>query len=323
MSLEHPHTPLTDLPAEGERPVKMWKPFNITVDEHYKFVPRHWCARFFSYLIKMIAAAFFACFNFIAYGFTVKGKKNFKGIHGGAVTICNHVQGMDCSLVVEAVAPKNLYYPTIKTNLELAFLRWPIKFCGGIPIPESPKALRVFNGVIQELLKRGNYVHVYPEGVLFPYYLKGIRQFHRGAFKYAYDAGVPVVPMVITFRERRGLRKLTNRKPLISMTVLEPVYPDTSKHARAEIERLMFVCYEKMADFFDEHSMPVPPSKGEGASGGGHAVGSASSIAGENPGGSAQKGTKPAAQTEGRKQAPSTDSHNGNSPVFQRAETKL
>lgn len=258
MSLEHPHTPLTDLPAEGEQPVKMWKPFHITVDEHYKFIPRHWCARFFSYLIKMIAAAFFACFNFIAYGFTVKGKKNFKGIPGGAVTICNHVQGVDCSLVVEAVAPKNLYYPTIKTNLELAFLRWPIKFCGGMPIPESPKALRVFNGVIQELLKRGNYVHVYPEGILFPYYLKGIRQFQRGAFKYAYDADVPVVPMVITFRERRGLRRITNRKPLITMTVLEPVYPDTSKRARPEIERLLFECYEKMADFFDEHSMPVP-----------------------------------------------------------------
>ena len=47
----------------------------------------------------------------------------------------------------------------------------------GLPIPETPKALRVFNGVIGELLSRGNYVHVYPEGVLYPYYLKGIRSF--------------------------------------------------------------------------------------------------------------------------------------------------
>ena len=62
----------------------------------------------------------------------------------------------------------------------------------------------------------------------------------------------------LTFRERRGLRRITNRKPLITMTVLEPVYSDTSKRARPEIERLLFECYEKMADFFDEHSMPVP-----------------------------------------------------------------
>ena len=110
----------------------------------------------------------------------------------------------------------------------------------------------------QHFVGWGNYVHVYPEGILFPYYLKGIRQFQRGAFKYAYDADVPVVPMVITFRERRGLRRITNRKPLITMTVLEPVYPDTSKRARPESERLLFECYEKMADFFDEHSMPVP-----------------------------------------------------------------
>lgn len=265
MSLEHPHIPLEEIPAEGEAPVKLWKPFKIDVDEHFKFIPRRKLTRFYSYVIKMIAVAFFTCYNFLLYGFRVKGRKNFKGIKGGAVTVCNHVQGLDCSFVVQAIAPKNLYYPTVKTNLELAGLRWLIRACGGIPIPETPKALRVFNGVVQELLARGNYVHVYPEGILYPYYLKGIRKFHRGAFKYAYDGNVPVVPMVITFRERKGLRKLLNRKPLPTMTVLEPIYPDTSQKAHPEIERMLLQCYEAMSDYFDEHSIPCPAETGHAA----------------------------------------------------------
>ena len=255
MSLEHPHTPLEEIPADGEEPVHLWKPFHIKVDENYRFIPRRKISRLVSYLLKMIAVGFFTCYNWVCYGFRVLGKQNFKNIRGGAVTVCNHVQGLDCSFVVQAIAPKNLYYPTVKSNLELAGIRWLIRACGGIPIPETPKALRVFNGVVQELLRRGNYVHVYPEGVLYPYYLKGIRKFHRGAFKYAYDGGVPVVPMVITFRERKGLRKFINRKPLPTLTVLEPIYPDTTRKAKAEIADMMLCCYENMSDYFDEHSI--------------------------------------------------------------------
>lgn len=255
MSLEHPHIPLEEYPEENEKPVKLWKPFHINVDENYRFIPRGWVRIFLSYLLKMVAVVVFTCYNKLFYGFRVRGRKNFKKVKGGMVTICNHVQGMDCSFVVQAVAPRNLFYPTIKTNLELWGLRWLIKVCGGLPIPETPKALRVFNTCIQELLARGNVVHVYPEGVLFPYYLKGIRKFHRGAFKYAYDGNVPVVPMVITFRKQKGLRKLLNKKPLPTMTVLEPVYPDTTKKAKAEIEHVMFRCYEAMSDYFDEHSI--------------------------------------------------------------------
>lgn len=256
MSLEHPHTPLEEAPSGEEAPVHLWKPFHINVDEHYHFIPRRKLSRLLSYAVKMAAVGLFFCYNRLFYGFRVRGRENFKGIQGGAVTVCNHVQGLDCSFVVQAIAPKNLYYPTVKTNLELAGLRWLIRACGGLPIPETPKALRVFNGVIQELLSRGNYVHVYPEGILYPYYLKGIRKFHRGAFKYAYDGCVPIVPMVITFRKRRGLRKLLNRKPLPTLTVLEPIYPDVSRKAKAEINDMMFRCYEMMSDYFDEHSIP-------------------------------------------------------------------
>ena len=61
--------------------------------------------------------------------------------------------------------------------------------------------------------------------------------------------------MVITFREQKGLRKLLNRKPLPTLTVLEPIYPDTSRKAKAEINAMMQLCYESMSDYFDEHSL--------------------------------------------------------------------
>ena len=79
MSLEHPHRPLEEMPAQGEEPVHLWKPFHIRVDEHYNFIPRRKIARFYSYVLKMIAVGFFFCYNRIFYGFRVRGRKILRG----------------------------------------------------------------------------------------------------------------------------------------------------------------------------------------------------------------------------------------------------
>lgn len=261
MSEKKKHTPVVAYPPKDARTIPLWAPFHIKIDENYHFVPKSRLKRFFSYLLKQIVTILAVFYNKLFFGLKIVGREKLQHIKGGMVTICNHVHVLDCSMVVQAISPRNMFIPTIKSNLEIFLLRHVIKTLGGIPIPQTPNALKSFNEHLTELLKRGNVVHVYPEGILYPYYTKGIRRFRRGAFKFAYDADVPVVPMVITFRKSRGWRKLTNRCPLLTLTVLDPIYPDTSHSAREEVNQLMDTCFEAMYDHFDKCSEPMEISK--------------------------------------------------------------
>lgn len=75
---------------------------------------------------------------------------------------------------------------------------------------------------------KGGSVHFFPEGYLSPY-CREIRPFQRGAFLFAYDCGVPIVPFVITYREPLPLRRLLRRCPSLTLQILPPVYPDLQR----------------------------------------------------------------------------------------------
>lgn len=94
-----------------------------------------------------------------------------------------------------------------------------------------------FSDAVGEAVRRGQIVQIYPEGVLRFYY-PGIRRFKNGAFAYAYDNNVPLLPSVITYAQPTGLHRLFKRKPCLRLTVLPPVYPDVSRPKRDEIARL-------------------------------------------------------------------------------------
>lgn len=97
-------------------------------------------------------------------------------------------------------------------------------------------------------------MQIYPEGVLRFYY-PGIRRFKNGAFAYAYDNNVPLLPSVITYAQPTGLHRLFKRKPCLRLTVLPPVYPDVSRPKRDEIARLRAVCTRQMTDFYRRNSL--------------------------------------------------------------------
>lgn len=63
---------------------------------------------------------------------------------------------------------------------------------------------------------------------------------------FAYDAVVPLVPMVLTYREARGIRSLFRKKPLLHLEILKPVYPDVKNKRSHEIGRLLEKCRSEM-----------------------------------------------------------------------------
>lgn len=234
-----------------EHVVKMWTPFNIKVDENYKFIPTNKMYIKFTNGFKGFALAVLKAYNKLIYNLKVEGVENLKEVEDkGFISVCNHVNFIDCSMIAIALNRKDLSVTAIKENFEIPFVRHLVKGLGAIPIPRSLKARRKFEEAVAELLKENHIVHFYPEGVLFPYY-NGIRSFHRGAFLYAVKNNVPIVPLVVTYY--KSDRKLI-KTPNAVISILPPVYCNcdlTERERIADLKERVAECMEKKFDECD------------------------------------------------------------------------
>lgn len=161
---------------------------------------------------------------FALWGWQVCGKEHLNGLPGGAVTVCNHVHPLDCVRLACALFSHEMYFLSLKANLELPVAGRLVRLLGGLPLPETAAAGVHLSRTIRTLLGQGALVQIYPEGVLVPY-CSTLRPFARGAFCYAADSGAPVLPCVLVPRPRTGWRRFTGKKPLLQLVILPPVYP--------------------------------------------------------------------------------------------------
>ena len=61
---------------------------------------------------------------------------------------------------------------------------------------------------------------------------------------------VPILPLVITFRERKGLYRLFGKSdtPLMTINILEPVFPQTGARRKEEVIRMRKEAHAKMVE---------------------------------------------------------------------------
>jgi 1-acyl-sn-glycerol-3-phosphate acyltransferase len=78
---------------------------------------------------------------------------------------------------------------------------------------------------IEEYLKKGESVFVFPEGTFTPE--EGVRPFQLGAFRSAVETGAPVIPVSLA-GTRRFLRDRTwlPRPTKVTITLSAPIYPE-------------------------------------------------------------------------------------------------
>lgn len=162
----------------------------------------------------------------------------------GMVVTCNHVHWLDCTMMAELLWPRRAYFITLQSNLELPLIRHLVRLLGGIPIPRNRRMLPQFHKEVLCALESGAAVPIYPEGELHPYDTS-LYDFKKTAFALAYDAGVPVLPMCVTYRKGKGLFRL-KRRPCLTAHVLKPVFPDRSKSRREEVDRMCEEVFTQM-----------------------------------------------------------------------------
>ena len=141
---------------------------------------------------------------------------------------------------------KKEYYTTQEESFEIPFVRKLIKLLRAVPIPHEIKNKPYFKNALTGALKDNCFIHFYPEAALWPYYNK-LRNFKNGAFYYAVENNVSILPMVFSFRRPHGMRRIFKRKSDVTLTILEPVKLKASdSEKRIKIEELKEKVYNSM-----------------------------------------------------------------------------
>lgn len=240
-----------DIPAEDEHVVHIPTPLEKNIDENYKFISANPVFRFFSTIFKAIAIPLLYILCKVLFDLKIEGRENLKDLRKkGYVTVCNHVNFLDCGMIACATRRVDTVFTVLKSNFGIPVVRKIIKGLGATPIPTSPRAFSAFSKAVGEHLESGHVVHFYPEGILYPYY-NGVRKFRRGAFAAAVNSNVPVVPLVISYRKVTGIESLFKKKPFATITVLKPIYPNEGADRKAESLRVMELCRSEMRGHFN------------------------------------------------------------------------
>lgn len=218
-------------------------------DENYQYLEKGFWHKFKRGVLWVVLniLAFPVCT--IRYGLRIYGRKEFKKnkhlFKDGAITICNHVLMWDYLCVLKAIRPHLQYHPGWATNFEGPngpLIRW----VGGIPVPTGNiRALAKFQKAIDEVLKRGDWLHFFPEGSMWFYY-PDIRPLKKAIFKFSVKHSKPIIPITISFRPAKGIRRLFSKKPCADLHIGEPIFPDKSLPMNEAIDKLHKEAYHIM-----------------------------------------------------------------------------
>ena len=199
-------------------------------DENYPYVDKSFGYRFRHFWMRVLTVTVGFAAVRIRSLLKVEGRENLKKhkavIKNGIVSCVNHVFIWDFIGIMYAVRHYRPWIPVWDKNMR-GWARNLIRYNHGIPLPvDDRRATAAFAHAIDSLLTDDKaWVHFSAEGSMWEYYMP-IRPFKKGAFTFAVRNKVPVLPMAYSYRKPRGLQKLFWKKPLLTLRIGEPIFPD-------------------------------------------------------------------------------------------------
>lgn len=161
----------------------------------------------------------------------VKGIENLKNLQTGAILTCNHFNPFDC-FAVEAVfrmARKSRKRRLYKIIREGNYTNFPglygffFKNCDTLPLASNTSVMKEFMKAVEVILKRGDYILIYPEQSMWLNYKKP-KFLQNGAYRIAVKNNVPVVPIFITFNDSSIMEEDGNFTKEYTIHIEKPIY---------------------------------------------------------------------------------------------------
>ena len=212
----------------------------------FKFIRKNplWngCAAILYYVV---AVPIVWVYTRVVMGLKIENRRALRSVRKqGFFLYGNHTQLLDPFIPPMVTFPKKAYTMANPDAVSLPFLKNVVLMLGGLPLPTDLVGMQKFIAAVETRQARGNAIAIYPEAHVWPYYT-GIRPFTSASFRYPAKLGAPVVVMVTTYRERRGIFRLFAR-PGITVTLSEPMFPATGQNIRETQEELRRYVYDFM-----------------------------------------------------------------------------
>lgn len=219
------------------------------VDESYRYSRREIFYNLLEFAVyRCIATPLVLLYMRLAFGLKIENRCAVKELRDAYFLYGNHTQNVADAFIPTLISfPKKSHIITSQETVSIPFVRFITPMLGALPLPTTVRGANNFNSAIGELLNRRRVITVYPEAHIWPF-CNFIRPFRDDSFTYPVKHRLPVVPFVVTYRERRVFKRLY---PLITVKICEPVCPDPTLNLREARKKLRDEVYGAMCSVAD------------------------------------------------------------------------
>ena len=216
---------------------------NPDLKKNYKYIHkdplrRMWDALLYYAIAKPIMGSF--C---LLHGIRYKNKRNLKRLHGkGAFIYSNHTAISDVFKFQSMIFHhKRVNIVGLSNASSIPVASFIVKSFGYLPIGnDTDNLIKLKEACEFYVKKRKQFVLIYPEAHIWPYYTK-IRDFKNVSFYYPAQCLCPVVPAVTIWR-----KVWYSKKPRQTVVFGKPIFPDPSLNAIENRDLLAEECKNQM-----------------------------------------------------------------------------
>ena len=189
----------------------------------------------------------------------IKGIENLSKVKSGAIVTCNHFNPFDCFTVEKVfrlsgqIEEKRLH----KVIREGNYTNFPglygflFRNCDTLPLSSNKRTMVEFMKAVDTLLKKGDFILIYPEQSLWWNYRKP-KPLKHGAFKMAVRNNVPVIPIFITMNDSDIIGDDGFPVQEYIVNISEPIYPDGNLSQRESTEELLNKNYNVWKSIYED-----------------------------------------------------------------------
>ena len=183
------------------------------------------------------------------------GLEKIRDINTGAIITSNHFNPLD-SLIIRKMTKKlgkrHLYIVAQETNLAMpGLVGYMMNYTDIIPISRKISYIKnEFSNIIEEKLKKRQFVLIYPEQEMWFNYKKP-RPPKPGAYYFAAKNNVPIISCFVEMIETEEEENEEFNKLKYILHILKPIYPDVEKTPKENSKIMMEKDYRQKIEAYE------------------------------------------------------------------------
>ncbi len=189
----------------------------------------------------------------------IKGIEILQNVQTGAMITCNHFNPFDSFSIEEVfrISGQSKNKKLYKVIREGNYTNFPglygffFRNCDTLPLSSNTKTMTEFIKAVDTILKRGDFILIYPEQSLWWNYKKP-KPLKNGAFRLASRNNVPIIPIFITMEDTDIIGEDGFPVQQYIINIEEPIYPDNKLSVKENTEIMKKKNFEVWKNVYED-----------------------------------------------------------------------